>query len=141
MDVSWKIAMLIAIVFCRASHGEVPVPTSTHDDEHAGCLTWGFEEAFFRPTDGGGKVQWWIAAVPNDFRTWLDSVPNPSGYRMMFARVIATVGVPGRYGHLGMGSQEIRISEILELRQFEESDGMCGVPPPPVPPPESFPES
>jgi hypothetical protein len=138
MGVSWKTAALIAIAFWQVGHGEVPVATSSDTEEYSGCLTWGFEDAYFLPIAGGGKVQWWIAAVPNDFPAWLNTVPAQSGYRTMFARVIATLGASGRYGHSGMGSREIKISEVLELRQFEESDGMCGVPPPPVPHPDSF---
>jgi hypothetical protein len=135
----WRVTILIAVASSRAIVAEAAEPSPPANGEHVGCLTWGFEDAFFRPLADNGKVQWWVAAVPDDFGVWLQTVPMKSGLRMMFARVIASVGAPGEYGHMGMGSREIRISEILELRQFEESDGACGVPPPPVPPPDSFP--
>lgn len=134
----WRAVALVILAcshFARADAPSTPAPT---EKEYVGCLTQGFEDAFFRPIADKGRVQWWISRVPDNFSSWLDSVPAVSGYRMMFARVIAKVSSSGRFGHLGMGSREIEISEVLELRQFQESDGVCRFyePPPPVPPPE-----
>ena len=131
----WKTAALVLLVFSPFSRAEAPAPS---EQEYVGCLTWGFEDRFFRPAADEGRVQWWVTRVPENFASWLDSVPPNSGYRMMFARVIAATGSPGSYGHLGHGSREMEISEVLELRQFEPRDGMCGLPPPPVPHPDSF---
>jgi hypothetical protein len=129
---------LVILAFSHSARAEAPAPPAPAESEYVGCLTLGFEEALFRPITDQGRVQWWISRVPQNFSSWLESVPAVSGYRMMFARVIAKVGGLGRFGHLGMGSREIEISEVLELRQFQQSDGMCQVPPPPVPHPDSF---
>jgi hypothetical protein len=128
------------LAFTHFSRAEIPSPPVDAEREYVGCLTLGFEDAFFHSLAGEVRVQWWVARVPENFSSWLDSVPAESGYRMMFARVIGNVSSPGRYGHLGMGSREIQISEVLELRQFQASDGVCRSesPPPPVPAPDSF---
>jgi hypothetical protein len=107
--------------------------------EYAGCIRWGFEEAFFVPLPNTSYEKWWIVAVPHDFHAMVSAIPVVGHGRVMFARVYATYGPQGRYGHLGMGSREVAIGAIVELRQFEESDGTCEIwsPPPPVPPPEA----
>lgn len=133
-----RAAFLVLLAFSHFARAETPSLPAPVDKEYTGCLTWGFEDAIFRPFADEGRVQWWVSRVPENFSSWLASVPPVSGYRMMFARVIAKVGSPGRFGHLGMGSREIEISEVLELRQYQPSDGVCQLPPPPVPPPESF---
>jgi hypothetical protein len=140
MHMCWRAVALVMLAFSQFSRAEAPSPAVPTEKENSGCLTWGFEDAFFRPLTGQGRVQWWISGVPDNFSSWLASVPAVSGHRMMFARVIANVSSSGRFGHLGMGSREIEISEILELRQFQQSDGVCQQesPPPPVPSPDSF---
>ena len=107
--------------------------------EYTGCIRLGFEEAYFVPLPNNPLEKWWIVAVPPDFEAMISGVPAISGSRIMFARVYATLGPRGHYGHLGMASREVAIGAIIELRQFEESDGTCHVstPPPPVPPPEA----
>jgi hypothetical protein len=107
--------------------------------EYSGCIRWGFEEAFFVPLPNTSYEKWWIVAVPHDFRALVSGIPVVGNGRVMFARVYATLGPQGRYGHLGAASREVAIGAIVELRQFEESDGTCEVwtPPPPVPPPEA----
>lgn len=133
-----RAGFLVLLAFSHFACAETVAPPASAEKEYIGCLSWGFEEAFFRPFADEGRVQWWVARVPENFPSWLDSVPAISGYRLMFARVIATVGSPGRFGHLGLGSREIEISEIMELRQYQTSDGVCHLPPPPVPHPDSF---
>ncbi|HET9394733.1 MAG TPA: hypothetical protein VFO36_01655 [Nitrospiraceae bacterium] len=107
--------------------------------EYVGCIRWGFEEAFFVPLPNNPHEKWWIVAVPPDFRAMASAVPVVGNGRVMFARVYATLGPKGHYGHLGKASRELSIGAIVELRQFEERDGTCNVetPPPPVPPPEA----
>jgi hypothetical protein len=115
--------------------------TASSDDpiEYTGCIRWGFEEAFFVPLPNTSYEKWWIVAVPDGFRAMASGIPVVGNGRVMFARVYAKLGPQGRYGHLGMGSREVAISAIVELRPFEESDGSCEIwtPPPPVPPPEA----
>ncbi|MBM0104383.1 hypothetical protein JM946_06480 [Steroidobacter sp. S1-65] len=128
-----------AVVACCA--GVAWSATAIPDDpiEYSGCIRWGFEEAFFVPLPNTSYEKWWITAVPDDFAEMMTGIPGDGHSRVMFARVYATVGPEGRYGHLGMGSREIAIGAIVELRQFEAADGSCAMwtPPPPVPPPEA----
>ena len=107
--------------------------------EYVGCIRWGFEEAFFVPLPNDPQEKWWIVTVPPDFAAMVRGIPVVGNGRVMFARVYATLGPKGRYGHLGMASREVAIGAIVELRQFEQRDGTCNVstPPPPVPPPEA----
>jgi hypothetical protein len=120
-----------------ASRSDAAIP----DDpvEYTGCIRWGFEQAFFVPLPNTSYEKWWIASAPEDFRAMLSGIPIVGSGRVMFARVYATLGPEGRYGHLGAASREVTISAVVELRQFEESDGTCNLwaPPPPVPPPEA----
>lgn len=106
--------------------------------EYKGCIRWGFEEAFFVPLPNTSYEKWWIASVPEDFLAMVNGIPVVGSGRVMFARVYATLGPEGRYGHLGAASREVAIGAIVELRQFEASDGNCNLwtPPPPVPPPD-----
>jgi hypothetical protein len=131
--------LMIGIGLCRASArlGVSAIP----DDpvEYTGCIRWGFEEAFFVPLPNTSYEKWWITAVPDDFLAMVSGMPVAGNGRVMFARVYATRGPEGRYGHLGAASRELAIGAIVELREFEESDGTCNIwsPPPPVPPPEA----
>ena len=106
--------------------------------EYAGCIRLGFEQAFFVPLPNRPDEKWWIVDAPHDFESMATAIPVVDGSQVMFARVYATLGPRGHYGHLGMATREVAIAAIIELRQFEESDGTCYVdtPAPPVPPPE-----
>ena len=134
-----KALAMIGIGLCcaHASGGAALIP----DDpvEYTGCIRLGFEQTFFVPLPNNPLEKWWIVAVPPDFEAMIRGVPSIGGSRVMFARVYATLGPPGHYGHLGMATREVAIRAIVELRQFEESDGTCYVetPAPPVPPPEA----
>lgn len=127
----------ISLFGAHESRGAASIP----DDpvEYTGCIRLGFEQAFFVPLPNDPLEKWWIVAVPPDFEAMISGVPIVDGSRIIFARVYATLGPRGHYGHLGMASREVTIGAMVELRQFEESDGTCYVetPPPSVPPPEA----
>ena len=129
------ITISLGYVYASRSAGAIP------DDpiEYTGCIRLGFEEALFVPLPNRPEEKWWIVDAPSDFKSMATAIPAVDGSRVMFARVYATLGPEGRYGHLGMATREIAIGAIVELRQFEESDGTCNIytPPPPVPPPEA----
>lgn len=130
--------LMIGIGVGNASASESAAANPDDPIEYTGCIRWGFEDVFFVPLPNTSREKWSIAAIPDGFRAMARGIPVVGHSRLMFARVYAKVGPEGSYGHLGMGSREIAISAIVELRQFEESDGTCEIwaPPPPVPPPE-----
>jgi len=138
-DVVVKAFAMIGIGLCCAYEARSAAPIPDDPVEYTGCIRLGFEEAFFVPLPNNPLEKWWIVAAPPDFAAMIKGVPAVGGSRIMFARVYATLGPRGHYGHLGMASREVAIGSIIELRQFEESDGTCHVetPPPPVPPPEA----
>lgn len=138
-DLPKRILALTAIALCCAQQSRSAEAIPDDPVEYSGCIRLGFETNFFVPLPNNPLEKWWIVAVPPDFEAMINGVPMIDGERIMFARVYATLGSKGRYGHLGMATREVAIGAILELRQFEDSDGACNIftPPPPVPPPEA----
>lgn len=137
-DVAVKAFAMVGIALSCAQEARSAEAIPDDPVEYVGCIRLGFEQAFFVPLPNNPLEKWWIVDAPPDFAAMIDGIPSVDGSRILFARVYATLGPPGRYGHLGMATREVAIGAILELRQFEESDGTCHVdmPPPPVPPPE-----
>jgi hypothetical protein len=139
-DFTAKALALIGIGLCYANESRSAEGIPDDPVEYTGCIRLGFEEAFFVPLPNNPLEKWWIVAVPPDFKAMISAVPMTGDRRIMFARVYAKPGPRGHYGHhLGMASRQVTIGAVVELRQFEESDGTCHVstPPPPVPPPEA----
>ena len=132
---TWLLGINVAVApLCSAAAIGVDQPESA---EYTGCIIWGHQERVFRPKPFDGPEEWAVVSVPDDFEPMLKGLPAPWGRHTVFVRVHGSLGPAGHYGHAGMARRQLKIHFILELRQFEESDGTCGVPAPPVPPPEA----
>jgi hypothetical protein len=98
--------------------------------EYVGCFNFDFESSFFIPIPTRNGERWHVTSAPDELFKTVDSFTPHAG--TLYLKVIAEVGSRGRFGYMGSATRELTIHKIVELRQFEESDGVCI---PPIPPP------
>jgi hypothetical protein len=109
-------------------------PLKAEDQEYAGCFTCCFESGFFYAFSSPKNESWFVVDAPTELWQKLKSLPKHGKDVDAFLRVRAHLGPKGQFGHMGGGTHEMYISEILELREFKPSDGACYTLPPFLPP-------
>ena len=108
-------AMLMFLCGCA-------IVDNVSEDGTAGYLSFGFEEAAFRPC--GVDESWWVAADPEVelWDTYAAVAGDPLGYIRVYARLVGSRSSLGRYGHLGAYDREFSVTAIVEMREVKGDD-------------------
>jgi len=97
-----------------------------NDDVIRGRVSFGFEEAAFRPCSS--DEQWWITgsnkAVSELQEDW--TALGLNWYEAGYAEIRGNKTARGSYGHVGAYQREIDVKEVVEVRLLE--DGECAWP-------------
>ena len=88
---------------------------------HVGQMSFGFEEAAFRPCNS--DEQWWITG--GDVVGEMQSRYNDLGvawYEPVYAKLKGDRSRKGQFGHLGAYQREFDVSDIVEIRLLEQGE-------------------
>ena len=93
--------------------------------EYRGLYETGFEVSWFHPCGApAGDDSWWVT-LSNDALRQRDSLTKrlTGQPRRLFVRWRGTVGpkMPAGAGHMGRGSRYMLVTEVLQLRESDES--------------------
>jgi len=102
----------------------VPAPADTVR-EYRGLYETGFEVSWFHPCGApAGDDSWWVT-LSNDALRQRDSLTKrlAGQPRRLYVRWRGTVGpkMPAGAGHMGRGSRYMLVTEVLQLRESDES--------------------
>ena len=93
--------------------------------EYRGLYEAGFEVSWFHPCGApAGDDSWWVT-LSNDALRQRDSLTKrlAGQPRRLYVRWRGTVGpkMPAGAGHMGRGSRYMLVTEVLQLRESDES--------------------
>jgi len=93
--------------------------------EYRGLYETGFEVSWFHPCGApAGDDSWWVT-LSNDALRQRDSLTKrlAGQPRRLYVRWRGTVGpkMPAGAGHMGRGSRYMLVTEVLQLRESDES--------------------
>jgi hypothetical protein len=86
--------------------------------ESEGLLTFDFEASSFLPC--GSQEAWWVVAT-DELSQQYGALNVPPG-QSAFARLRGDRSGRGHYGHLDSYHYEFEVTEVVTLRQAQESD-------------------
>jgi len=92
-------------------------------DGAEGYLSFGFEEAAFRPC--GVSETWWVEVADASielFESYQAVVGDSAEYVPAYARLIGSRSGRGSFGHMGAYDRTFSVSRVVEIREVEEGD-------------------
>lgn len=120
----------VVVAACGALSPRSGLPPS----EYVGCYHVGFESGFFAQAPVHSESElWFVASAPAPFFATVKDMIKLEEEAEIYLRVRAELGPKGWYGHMGLGSREMHIHQVIEFRMNTREDGPC-LPPPPAPP-------
>ncbi|MFC2085744.1 hypothetical protein ACFLRO_00875 [Bacteroidota bacterium] len=111
------VVLVISLSGCSLFDGRLGGRT----DVYVGQMSFGFEEAAFRPCNT--REQWWITG--GDVVGELQSRYNDLGvawYEPVYAKLKGDKSGKGEYGHLGAYEREFDVSDVIEIRLLEQGE-------------------
>jgi hypothetical protein len=98
---------------------------------YVGCYSCCFESNIFMPIPNPNNEGWDVVSKPKNFWLGINKAPTPKSEPIYFIKVKAKLGKAGQFGHMGLANHEIEFTQVLEFREYKESDGVCDIPLPP----------
>ena len=102
------LALVALPCFTGCARGDAPLP---QQGIFAGYYSRGFEVSSFRPQ--GSAEEWWVAWANGDTMPRSDN-----GYMA----VRGSVTNEGSFGHFGVYSRELTVTEVIEFRPLSEEE-------------------
>lgn len=116
MTISSAVAAMLLLFGCA-------IVDNVSEDGIEGYLSFGFEEAAFRPCDV--DEIWWVEESSPSIElvdAYRAIVGGPQDYVRVYARLIGARTETGNYGHLGAYDRTFTVSRIVEIRRIEDGD-------------------
>ena len=110
----------LALMALAGALSACAIVDNVSEDGMEGYLSFGFEEAAFRPC--GNDEQWWVEADPSIELAEAYSAIADSSYQRLYARLVGSRSGLGDFGHLGAYDRVFTVSRIVEIRRAEEGD-------------------
>jgi hypothetical protein len=89
---------------------------------YRGHYTTGFEASGFGPC--GSEESWWVGGHLGPVGAFLRTLPDSvqRGYPTLYVEWRGVVSAPGRYGHMGLYSRELRVDTVLVVQREAPAD-------------------
>lgn len=92
--------------------------TAPEPQRYEGFFKQGFETESFQPC--GSKEEWWVTEGA-ELRQRYNEVADLN-YDPVYVVVRGQLGPEGKFGHLGLYTRQIAVSEVIEIRLPQHGD-------------------
>ena len=122
-----KILAFLTLFYFGLAHAE----SDDLEKIYVGCYSCCFESNYFMPIPNPNDERWDVISKPKNFWASIKNAPTLKNEPIYFLKVKARLGVTGQFGHMGLANHEMKITQVLEFREYKKSDGLCEIPRPP----------